>query len=421
MVLKSLSRHFISWLLFSGSYLLLAILCLQARDPWSLSTSVWLPAGLTMIALCHTSRTTWPIWIVTSGLLHALVSFFYGRPAEVTLLFTVADIIIFTLASLCWQRLAATGFTMSLFRMSLACCTSVLLLCLTGGFILYLFFLYLGYPVSVIHSLIWGISGATGALATAPFFIFDGGNISYYFSRVRKISFKKIIVLTLAALVGFSFLLPAHLFSTYIVSDYTLLFFAWVMMVIVTLTCSTLIVALNAFSLCLTISLGTLYNLGPFWNTPYPGLGIFISQLYVLSLIICSSLIFARFKELNNESEILSSILSLITQATPVSQCSSFRYYPGTDAIEWVSVNTELDERILSTSSLLLGRIHQEDRKSVIDFFRASDKMNQLKEPALFKVRFMNDKLSYQTASFVFHSPEFRGKNLRLAGLMIFH
>lgn len=421
MMHKSFSKQLFAWLLFSLSYLLLAILCLQARDPWSLSTSVWLPAGLTMIALCHTSRTTWPIWIVTSGLLHAFVSFLYGRPAEVTALFTVADIIIFTLASFCWQRLASTGFTMSLFQMSLACCSSVLILCLSGGFILYLFLLFLGYPVEIIHSLIWGISGATGALATAPFFIFDGGSISCYLSHIRRISFKKLCILVAAAMVGLSFLLPSHLFSEYFVSDYALLFFAWIMTVIVTLSCSTFFVALNAFYLSLTISLGTLYNLGPFMNTPYAGWGIFISQIYVLSLIVSSSLIFSQLKELNNKSDILESIFSLITQASPVSGCSSFRYYPGSDVVEWTSTDLCFDSRFISTSGLLLGRIDQDDRKPVSDFFRLVDQMEKIKEPVLFHTKIMDDNLTFHNASFVFHSPEFRGKNLRLAGLMIFH
>lgn len=63
------------WLIFVAVYFLLATISLETRDPWSLSSTIWLPAGLLLGVLCTRSPAQWPMWAISGG------TAFFGQPA----------------------------------------------------------------------------------------------------------------------------------------------------------------------------------------------------------------------------------------------------------------------------------------------------------------------------------------------------
>lgn len=416
-------RFFVTWILFTLAYSLLALICLKARDPWSLSSTVWLPAGLTLIALCHSTLQNWPIWIFTSGIIHAAISLIYGRSPEVTLLFTLADILIFAGTALVWRRIAAAGFHQSLFNMSLYCCLSVVFMCFTGGLILEGVFRALDYPVELRHSLVWGISGATGALATASFFIFDGGNVTYYLTHLYSFSRKKIFILLVTFAVGCVFILPVHFINLHIFSCYASLFIVWTLTVVLTLTCSTLFVALFFLFISLVISLGSLYGMGPFSCEVYGSSGIFSAQIYLLLLIVTNSIIFARIKELRSSLQGFEKFSQLIASESPARGFLFFQFYPLLQNIEWTESphNDIYNTQYLVTPDLFLGRVHEDKRATISDFIKNTYNMSTIRDHAKFRLPFMDDALVYRDVTLIFSPPEFRGKNLRVAGTIVFH
>lgn len=80
------------WLAFIAIYLVLAMISMENRDSWSLSSAVWLPAGLVLGILCTSPRIYWPIWGVSAALLHILVSVLFGRTIDIALTFALVDL-----------------------------------------------------------------------------------------------------------------------------------------------------------------------------------------------------------------------------------------------------------------------------------------------------------------------------------------
>jgi len=93
----------IGWLAFIACDFLLAMMSLQVRDVWSLSSLVWFPAGLLLGVLCTLPPRFWPIWLLSSACVHLVASQLYGRPVNVSLIFSFFDALLITVTALVWQ------------------------------------------------------------------------------------------------------------------------------------------------------------------------------------------------------------------------------------------------------------------------------------------------------------------------------
>ncbi|MFS2222949.1 hypothetical protein [Pantoea sp. B65] len=91
------------WLAFICCDFALAMLSLQVRDVWSLSSLVWFPAGLLLGILCALAPRYWLLWLLSGALLHLVASQLYGRPVNVSLIFCGFDVLLMMVTALIWQ------------------------------------------------------------------------------------------------------------------------------------------------------------------------------------------------------------------------------------------------------------------------------------------------------------------------------
>lgn len=93
----------LSWMIFSQIDFMLALLNLQVRDVWSLSSLVWFPGGLLQGILFALAPRRWLLWVATSLLIHLTASQLYGRPVSVSLIFALFDALMMMMVALIWQ------------------------------------------------------------------------------------------------------------------------------------------------------------------------------------------------------------------------------------------------------------------------------------------------------------------------------
>ncbi|MCU5772730.1 hypothetical protein N5923_12335 [Erwiniaceae bacterium BAC15a-03b] len=91
------------WLAFVCCDFALAMLSLQVRDVWSLSSLVWFPAGLLLGVVCALPVRYWLVWLLSAALLHLVASQLYGRPVNVSLIFCGFDVLLLMVTALIWQ------------------------------------------------------------------------------------------------------------------------------------------------------------------------------------------------------------------------------------------------------------------------------------------------------------------------------
>ncbi|MBP2169718.1 hypothetical protein J2125_002910 [Erwinia toletana] len=93
----------IGWLAFVCCDFALAMLSLQVRDVWSLSSLVWFPAGLLLGVVCALPVRYWLAWLLSAALMHLVASQLYGRPVNVSLIFCGFDVLLLMVTALIWQ------------------------------------------------------------------------------------------------------------------------------------------------------------------------------------------------------------------------------------------------------------------------------------------------------------------------------
>lgn len=91
------------WLVLVLISFALALLSLQIRDVWSLSSLVWFPGGIILGIVCVLPPRKWPLWLVTGLFIHLIVSQWYNRPVSVSLIFAASDVVTFIVSALVWQ------------------------------------------------------------------------------------------------------------------------------------------------------------------------------------------------------------------------------------------------------------------------------------------------------------------------------
>ncbi|QGH61976.1 hypothetical protein [Serratia proteamaculans] len=90
-------------MIFIPIYFSLALLSLQIRDVWSLSSLVWFPGGLLQGILLVLVPRHWLLWLVSALILHLTASQLYGRPVSVSLIFSLLDSLVMMTTALIWQ------------------------------------------------------------------------------------------------------------------------------------------------------------------------------------------------------------------------------------------------------------------------------------------------------------------------------
>ncbi|WP_261119790.1 MASE1 domain-containing protein [Serratia ficaria] len=342
------------WLAFVIVYFSLAMISLETRDPWSLSSAVWLPAGLVLGTLCTCPRIYWPIWGVSAGLLHIFASLQYGRSIDIALVFALVDLAVLFPLAMMWHSVHRYFRYMSYHSELGILLSGVYVSSLIGGGGCALALASMGYPVFLSHSFTWALSNATGCLSIAPLFII------HRFVKEEKVSFTlaRMFILVLAATV---FLLPEELLRNYLASQ-ALLYLVLGLSLVFTAWLPLRILSIYFMFLTLLVSLATLYGYGPLATGDQQG--VQASQLYLLTIMTLGLIVAARGKELSLLNTRMRQQLVLLDHALHKQRPVFFQLSANTIGLSWLN-NTSvfgIPVEQIRTLELLQARIHPEDR-----------------------------------------------------------
>lgn len=149
----------------------LALLSLEYRDPWSFSTTTWLPACILFSTLLLTSFKQWPLWIVSAMVLHTLCGFYIGRPLSLAMLFAFFDGVSVPLCALTLiflDRIWSGGETSRPLFFSLMEVVALVLISFSMGALLTICLKMNRYDVASFHFVSWSLALLTGCLAFWP-------------------------------------------------------------------------------------------------------------------------------------------------------------------------------------------------------------------------------------------------------------
>ncbi|NDK97900.1 hypothetical protein GPY23_02380 [Photorhabdus bodei] len=143
----------IFWFIFTLVNFALALLNLQVRDVWSLSSLVWFPAGLLQGIFCARAPRYWPVWLITGALISLTASQWYGRPVNVSLTFSSINMMMLVATALIWQFFYGVMWvpkrTRDIINLTVLCSLSGIIERFIAKWILHLF----GYPTDISVSL----------------------------------------------------------------------------------------------------------------------------------------------------------------------------------------------------------------------------------------------------------------------------
>lgn len=344
-----------NWLLYSLVYFSLAMLCLETRDPWSLSSNIWLPSGLTLGVLFFYPKAYWPLWLVSAGVLHTGASMLYARPFDISFIFTIIDLVILLpLAILCHNIFCAhrnyNGLTTKVMLLLLGIYTTSL----AGGLLSVLMLKLMAYPVMIGHFSSWALANATGCLVCAPFFIFSWGGRNKGWSMKWNHGVLLLLITTIV-------LIPSALI--YDVSHkQTLLYLALSGILILALSLPIHLFAVFVLYLSFLVDLTTLFGMG-LLSSP-DSAGIQNSQLYLLVAISLGLVIISYKQEHAINTSEQQKRLTLLCHLLEDKQPVFFYFSSKTGSLSWFGCRSifGIDPNELSALLLLLARIHPDDR-----------------------------------------------------------
>jgi hypothetical protein len=155
------------WMLFCLLWGGMALLSLSNRDPWSFSTTTWLPGGLLLAVLMMSRLSLWPVWLVTALLLHTLCGLYSGRPLILAALFALFDAFTLPLCALALRYVTRCERSEGV-REPLLALTSLIAIVFGSGLLLMLCLKVLGDDISLFHLVSWSLALLTSLLAFWP-------------------------------------------------------------------------------------------------------------------------------------------------------------------------------------------------------------------------------------------------------------
>lgn len=252
----------IGWLAFICCDFFLAMMSLQARDVWSLSSLVWFPAGLLLGILCTLPLRYWPIWLLSSALMHLVASQLYGRPVTVSLIFCFFDALSLMVTALIWQFFYGVMARPVRERDIIV----LVILCIVSGvierFVTTWALLLLDYPIDQSISVIHTVGYVISALPLT-FFVF------YLITRVKRESVDirgYLIMLSMLVVMLALFWRTSGILTEALRWQDLALIFSLALPVLLAMRGDLLMLS-GFLSLCSIISVGaTLFGYGPFYQ-----------------------------------------------------------------------------------------------------------------------------------------------------------
>lgn len=372
------------WMIFNVFYLLLSVVSLETRDPWGLSSTIWLPSGLVLGVLSIAQYTHWPVWVVTVVLLHVATSLMYGRPLEIAIIFAIVDIIVLCPLAHLWKSLLHKSIIISYRSRITIFIISIYAFSIFGGVFSEVILNLSGYPILLSHYVSWSISNAAGCVAIAPFFIMKDlykkkdSKSSFFYSL-----FRVCILISIPSL----FYIPHHYFSDELFCQ-LFLYFIFVITVAISFYWRGAPLSIYYIYSSILISISVMYGYGPFSLE-----NVQLSQLYLVVIISFSVVISVNETEWNFKCTFIENKLNITKALLCYPSVFFFKLSLSTRKIYWENKNEVLGipTNIISTYPLLLSRIHPEERQRFsASIERGGDK------PVLYRLRFFFDDNRYR-------------------------
>lgn len=405
----SWSNRLGQWVMFNLLFLVLAMFGLETRDPWSLSSAVWLPAGLLLGTLCTSPVKYWPVYGTSAALLHIFVSLHYGRALDVALTFSGVDLaVLFPLAML-WHSVYRYFSSMSYLKQTFVLLLGVYMGSVAGGVVSILMLTLLDYPVVLSHFFTWSLSNATGCLAVAPFFI----SRHFYKSEYRRLTWREGGILFITVMI---FLLPTQWMHDDLLIQ-AMLYLVFGGTVLLAMFWPLHMSAVCFFFLTLLVSVSTLSGRGPFAIDGSSG--IQEAQLYLLAVISLGLIASAHVKVSETRSAEHGQLLQLLCNMLEDKQPVFFRLSLDTGELHWSgneSVNG-LSSQELSSVLLLLARIHPEERHDFAKYIECPRPAKLPFRPCYFRI-LLSDSCYYQACCSMVYD---RSLSAKLGVIMLCH
>lgn len=372
------------WLIFVAVYFLLATISLETRDPWSLSSTIWLPAGLLLGVLCTRSPAKWPMWAISAGVLHFSVSLLHDRPWDIALAFALLDLASICPLALVWNGLQRYSNGLSPPGETLLLLAGVYLASAVGGLFSDLILKALGYPTRVSHFISWGISNATGCLAIAPLFIIYRLNPGQWQWPPRQQAYIAAWVFPLAIAV---FFLPSSLLSNDLLNN-ALLDSVLALSLLLSALLPLLPLALYFILLTLLVSLATLYGYGPFRPALAGMQAVEASQLYLLMIISLGLLVATREQRHRSRRQQTQQQQLLLKALLQTRHPTFFRLSAEAEQLDWQPHDAVfgMPLRQLANLTLLLAHVHPDDREELKALFRITSESQDTPQYCLLRL-----------------------------------
>ncbi|CAQ84359.1 hypothetical transmembrane secreted protein [Photorhabdus asymbiotica] len=193
-ILMKMKKIVVFWFIFTLVNFALALLSLQVRDVWSLSSLVWFPAGLLQGIFCARAPRYWPAWLITGALISLTASQWYGRPVNVSLIFSCINVVMLVVTGLIWQffygAMWAPKRARDIFSLIILCSLSGIIERFMAKWVLHL----LDYPTDISISLLLVVGSV---LSYLPFTFFI---ISFITHEKNRTGDRRVYGLCLVAL-----------------------------------------------------------------------------------------------------------------------------------------------------------------------------------------------------------------------------
>ncbi|OPJ90682.1 hypothetical protein B1H39_24505 [Serratia marcescens] len=348
-------RSLVYFASFCFLYFTLAMFCLETRDPWSLSSLVWLPSGLVLGVLCTSPRILWPLWGVSSGLLHIIASLIYGRSLDIALVFALVDLAALFPLGMLWKNLSQY-FLHNSFRVgTVLILIAIFITSIAGGIACVSILSAIGYPVYFIHFFTWSLSNATGCLTCVVFITL----------RLRQFSSEPYqalswFQLTLILAVSVIFLCPESLTQSPLLEQ-LLIYVSLSGTLISSISLSQRTLAVYFLYLTLLVNLTTLYGYGPLAGNDVQDMQL--SQLYLLVALSLGLVLAAHKSETKVHTQKLQQQLNLICNMLEKQQPVFFQLSSDGKECQWSTHHSVfgISPDKIPTLLLLQARIHPKD------------------------------------------------------------
>ncbi|MBH3000346.1 MASE1 domain-containing protein [Serratia marcescens] len=340
---------------FSFFYFTLAMLCLETRDPWSLSSLVWLPSGLLLGVLCISPRILWPLWGVSSGLLHIIASLIYGRSLDIALVFALVDLAILFPLGMLWKNLAQY-FLHDSFRVgTVLILIAIFITSIVGGIACVSILSLIGYPIVIKHFFTWSLSNATGCLTGAVFLTLRLRRFSS--EAYQSLSWSQLTIILASSAI---FLCPESLIQSPLLEQ-SLIYVSLSGTLISSISLPQRTLAVYFLYLTILVNLTTLYGYGPLAGNDVQDMQL--SQLYLLVALSLGLVLAAHKNETKVHNQKLQQQLKLICNMLEKQQPVFFQLSSDGKECQWSlhqSVFGISPDKI-PTLLLLQARIHPKD------------------------------------------------------------